>query len=97
MYSRCHCPIQAGQGAVHTSTQVMFVSKHVTPDLLKYLKQKSCKNNSIKKERDRAAPLFKELEILPLGELIKLKRGSFMWKLDNNLVESYIPLFSYFN
>ena len=39
-----------------------------------------------KKGREHAAPLFKELDILPLDELIKLKRGTFMWKLDNNLL-----------
>ena len=30
--------------------------------------------------------LIKELEILPLDELIKLKRACFMWKLDKNLL-----------
>ena len=39
-----------------------------------------------KKGREHAAPLFKELGILPLDGLIKLKRGTFMWKLDNNLL-----------
>ena len=45
-----------------------------------------CLNVSNKKGREHAAPLFKELDILPLNELIKLKRGTFMWKLDNNLL-----------
>ena len=39
-----------------------------------------------KKGREHAGPLFKDLDILPLDELIKLKRGTFMWKLDNNLL-----------
>ena len=39
-----------------------------------------------KKGREHAAPLFKALDILPLDELIKLKRGTFVWKLDNNLL-----------
>ena len=39
-----------------------------------------------KKGREHAAPLFKELDILPLDGLIKLNCGTFMWKLDNNLL-----------
>ena len=39
-----------------------------------------------KKWRGHAALLFKELDILPLDGLIKLKCGTFMWKLDNNLL-----------
>ena len=39
-----------------------------------------------KNGREHASPLFKELDILPLEEHIKLKRGTFMWKLDNNLL-----------
>ena len=39
-----------------------------------------------KKGREHAGPLFKELDILPLDELIKLKCGTFMWKLGNNLL-----------
>ena len=55
-------------------------------DCLNVSKKKICKNYSIKKGREHAAPLFKELDILPLDELIKLKRGTFMWKLDNNML-----------
>ena len=33
------------------------------------------------KAREHAAPLFKELDILPLDELIKLKRGTSMWTI----------------
>ena len=39
-----------------------------------------------KHNREHALPLIKELEILPLDELVKLKRGCFMWKLDKNLL-----------
>ena len=39
-----------------------------------------------KHNREHALPLFKKLEILPLDELTKLKRGGFMWKLDKNLL-----------
>ena len=38
-----------------------------------------------KKGREHAAP-FKDLDILPLDQLIKLKCGTFMWELDNNLL-----------
>ena len=31
-------------------------------------------------------PLFKELEILPLNELIKYRRGTYMYKLTKNLL-----------
>ena len=34
-------------------------------------------------EREHTAPLFKELGILPLDGL---KRGTFMWELENNLL-----------
>ena len=37
-----------------------------------------------KNKREHALPLFKELNILPLNELIKLRRASFMWKLKND-------------
>ena len=66
-------------------------------DCLNVSQQKSCKNHSIKKGREHAAPLIKELDILPLDELIKLKRGTFMWKLDSvirkrlNLRKYHIP------
>ena len=64
-----------------------WLFRHFLPGShLKCVQQKSCKNYSIKKGREHAAPLFKELDILPLDELIKLKRGTFMWKLDNNLL-----------
>ena len=39
-----------------------------------------------KKGREHAVPLFKEFDILPLDEFIKLKRDTFMWKLDNNML-----------
>ena len=39
-----------------------------------------------KNKYEHAAPLFKQLGILPLDEMIKLKRASFMWKLNNNIL-----------
>ena len=47
-----------------------------------------------KHNREHALPLIKELEILPLDKLIKLKRGCFMWKLDKNLLPQ--PIASFF-
>ena len=49
-------------------------------------------NNSNKKivrnmkfyDNNESNSIFKELEILPLDSLIKLRRGTFMWKLNNN-------------
>ena len=53
-------------------------------DCLNFSNKKAVRIILSKKGREHAAPLFKELDILPLDELIKLKRGTFMWKLDNN-------------
>ena len=39
-----------------------------------------------KSKREHAAPLFKQINILPLNELIKLRRASYMWKLNRNLL-----------
>ena len=40
-----------------------------------------------KKRDEPSLPLFKELNILPLGKTFKLKQAKFMWKLTNN----YLP------
>ena len=53
---------------------------------LKISNKKDVRTILSKKGRDHAAPLFKELDILPLDEMIKLKRGTFMWKLDRYLL-----------
>ena len=53
---------------------------------LKISNKKAVRTILSKKVRDHAAPLFKELDILPLDEMIKLKRGTFMWKLDRYLL-----------
>ena len=39
-----------------------------------------------KNKREHALPLFRELNILPLDELIKSRRASYLWKLKNNLL-----------
>ena len=39
-----------------------------------------------KNKREHTLPLFKELNILPLDELIKLRRASYMWKIKNKLL-----------
>ena len=49
---------------------------------------------SFKQRQEHAAPLCKNLEILPLDQLILLKKGSFMWKLSHNLVHTQLA--SYF-
>ena len=49
---------------------------------------------SFKQRQEHAAPLCKNLEILPLDQLILLKKGSFMWKLSHNLVPTQLA--SYF-
>ena len=41
-----------------------------------------------KSKYEHALPLFKQLNILPLNELIKLRRASYMWKVKNNLLPS---------
>ena len=41
-------------------------------------------------KREHAQPLFKELEILPLDDYIKLKKGTFMWKTHNKLILTQI-------
>ena len=35
---------------------------------------------------DHTSPLFKQLEILPLDQLIKYRIAVFMWKMVNNLI-----------
>jgi len=39
-----------------------------------------------KNKHEHALPLFKELNILPLQEFIKLRRASYMWKLKNGIL-----------
>ena len=39
-----------------------------------------------KNKQEHSTPLFKQLQILPLDEMIKFKHGIFMWKLDNNIL-----------
>ena len=39
-----------------------------------------------KNKQEHCTPLFKQLQILPLDEMIKFKRCIFMWKLDNNIL-----------
>ena len=41
-----------------------------------------------KNKRKHFLPFFKELNILPLNELIKLRRATYMWKLKNNILPS---------
>ena len=36
--------------------------------------------------RENSNPLFKKLEILPLDSLINFRRGTFMWKIQNNIL-----------
>ena len=58
------------------------------PSNLKCLKvstNKAVRTILSKNNREHALPLFKKLDILPLDDLIKLKRSSFMWKLSKNL------------
>ena len=42
---------------------------------------------SFKDRDEHTAPLFKELQILPLDKSIEIKYGKFMWRLHNN----YLP------
>ena len=39
-----------------------------------------------KNKYEHSLPLFKELNILPLNELIKLRRATYMWKLKNKML-----------
>ena len=39
-----------------------------------------------KNKHEHALPIFKELNILPLQEFIKLRRASYMWKLKNGIL-----------
>ena len=59
---------------------------HTNLDCLNISNKKAVIIILLKKGREHAATLFKELNTLPLDELIQLKRGTFMWKLDNNLL-----------
>ena len=43
-----------------------------------------------KNKHEHALPLFKVLNILPLDDLNKQKRGSYMWKLKNDLLPTYL-------
>ena len=47
--------------------------------------KKAIRTISFKKSKEHTNPLFKKYEILPLHSLIKLRRGIFMWKLDNKI------------
>ena len=38
------------------------------------------------KKQEHTAPLFTEIEILPLDSCIKLKQANFIWKLNHNLL-----------
>ena len=55
-------------------------------DCLKVSTNKAVRTILSKNKREHAPPLFKELDILPLDDLIKLRRASFMWKVKNNLL-----------
>ena len=55
-------------------------------DCLKFSTKKAVRTILSKNKREHALPLFKSLNILPLDELIKLKKGTYMWKLKNKLL-----------
>ena len=55
-------------------------------DCLRLSCKKAVRTILSKNKREHALPLFKILNILPLDELIKLKRGEYMWKIKNNLL-----------
>ena len=55
-------------------------------DCLRVSCKKAVRTILSKNKREHALPLFKTLNILPLDELIKLKRGEYMWKIKNNLL-----------
>ena len=57
-----------------------------TLDCLNVSNRKAVRIMLSKQKREHTTPLFKELEILPLEELIKLKRGTFMQKIDKNML-----------
>ena len=46
--------------------------------------KKSVRTILSKNIREPSRPLFQQLDILPLTELIKYKQGIFMWKTDHN-------------
>ena len=48
--------------------------------------KKAIRTNLSKDKREHTLPLFKELNILPLKELIKLRRACYMWKLKNEIL-----------
>ena len=55
-------------------------------DCLKVSTKKAVRTILSKNKQEHALPLFKELNILPLDEFIKFRKGSHMWKLNNNLL-----------
>ena len=55
-------------------------------DCLRVSTKKAVRTILSKNKREHALPFFKELGILPLDELIKFRRASYMWKIKNNLV-----------
>ena len=48
--------------------------------------RKALRVMSFKDKPEHSAPLFKNFEILPLDEFIKLKQAIMMWKLENELL-----------
>ena len=53
---------------------------------LRLSNKKAVRTMLSKNKYEHAAPLFKQLGILPLDKMIKLKRASFMWKLNNKIL-----------
>ena len=57
-------------------------------DCLRTSNRKAVRTMLSKGKNEHLAPLFKQLNILPLDELIKLRRGTYIWKLANKLLPS---------
>ena len=53
---------------------------------LKVSNKKATRTILSKKNTEHSMPLFQQLQIFPLEELIKFKQGIFMWKVNKNLL-----------